>query len=71
MTPVPSDIVPPRQRLREALRWLSEIERHDPAAIEEACRRFDLSPVDEDFLLREAARIRRRAGYPNQEEEQP
>ena len=71
MTPVPSDIVPPRQRLRDALRWLSEIGRHDPAAIEEACRRFDLSPVDEDFLLREAARIRRRAGDPQPDQEQP
>lgn len=64
MTPVPSDFVPPRQRLRDALRWLSEIGRHDPAAIEDACRRFDLSPVDEDFLLREAARIRRKTVYP-------
>jgi hypothetical protein len=27
--------------------------------VEDACRRFDLSPLDEDFLLREAARIRR------------
>jgi hypothetical protein len=71
MTPVPPDIVSPRQRLRDALRWLSEIERHDPAAIEEACRRFDLSPMDEDFLLREAARIRRRAGHPRPDEEQP
>lgn len=61
MTPVPADIVPARQRLRQALRWLSETERHDVAAVEEACRRFDLSPVDEDFLLREAARIRRDA----------
>lgn len=59
MTPVPRPVVPPRQRLRDALRWLSEIGRHDAAAVEDACRRFDLSPVDEDFLLREAARIRR------------
>lgn len=61
MTPVPADIVPARQGLRQALSWLSEIGRHDAAAVEEACRRFDLSPLDEDFLLREATRIRRDA----------
>jgi hypothetical protein len=44
--------------LRNALRWLSAEGRHDPAAIEEACRRFDLSPLDEEFLLAEARRIR-------------
>jgi hypothetical protein len=27
--------------------------------------------MDEDFLLREAARIRRRAGHPRPDEEQP
>jgi len=62
MTPVPADIVPARQRLRQALSWLSDIGRHDAQAVEEACRRFDLSPLDEDFLLREATRIRRAAG---------
>jgi hypothetical protein len=51
--------VPPAgQGLRDALRWLSEIGRHDPSSIEEACRRFDLSPLDEEFLLAEARRVR-------------
>lgn len=50
---------PPRgQGLREALRWLSELGRHDVAAVEQACRRYDLSPLDEEFLLAEARRIR-------------
>jgi len=49
------------EALRKALRWLSDTGRHDAAAIEEACRRFDLSPLDEEFLLREA---RRQAGMP-------
>jgi hypothetical protein len=49
---------PARQGLREALRWLSASGRHDNIAIEEACRRFDLSPLDEEFLLAEARRIR-------------
>jgi hypothetical protein len=53
---------PARQGLREAMRWLSEGGRHDAVAIEEACRRFDLSPLDEEFLLAEARRIRATAG---------
>jgi hypothetical protein len=44
--------------LRSAMRWLSAEGRHDAAAIEEACRRFDLSPLDEEFLLAEARRTR-------------
>lgn len=48
--------------LRAALRWLSESGRHDVAAVEEACRRFDLSPLDEEFLLNEARRLRTRPG---------
>lgn len=46
------------EALRKALRWLSDTGRHDALAVEEACRRFDLSPLDEDFLLREARRQR-------------
>ncbi len=49
---------PAGQSLRSALRWLSAEGRHDPAAVEEACRRFDLSPLDEEFLLAELRRIR-------------
>lgn len=49
---------PAGQGLRDALRWLSAEGRHDNAAIEEACRRFDLSPRDEEFLLAEARRLR-------------
>lgn len=39
--------------LRNAVRWLSDLGKHDAHAIEEACRLFDLSPADEDFLLRQ------------------
>ncbi len=53
---------PAGQGLREALRWLSETGRHDAAAVEEACRRFDLSPLDEEFLLVEARRARAATG---------
>ena len=48
--------LPRGEKLRRALRWLSDEGRHDAAAIEKACRRFDLSPADEEFLLREARR---------------
>ncbi len=50
-------IRPHGQALRDALRWLSEGGRHDAAAVEEACRRFDLSPLDEAFLLEETRRL--------------
>lgn len=42
--------LPRGEPLRRAIRWLSEQGRHDHAAISEAARRFDLSPVDEAFL---------------------
>ena len=42
--------------LRQALRWLSDEGRHDAAAIDEASRRFDLSPLEEEFLLRNLKR---------------
>jgi len=45
-------LLPRKESLRRALRWLSDQGRHDGAAIEEAARRFDLSPSDEEFLLR-------------------
>jgi len=48
--------------LRSALRWLSAEGRHDAAAVEEACKRFDLSPLDEEFLLAEARRTRAAPG---------
>lgn len=44
-------ILPHGEALRRALHWLSEQGRHDAAAIEAAARRFDLTPLEEDFLL--------------------
>lgn len=37
--------------LRRAIAWLIEQPRRDARAIEEASRRFNLSPLDEAFLL--------------------
>jgi len=39
-------------RLREAVRWLDRQMDDGPAVVDEACRRFDLSPADEAFLQR-------------------
>ena len=46
-------IVPKGDALRHAIAWLAEQGSWTPSLIEEACRRFDVGPVDEDFLLRE------------------
>lgn len=50
-------IMPQGEALRRALRWLDERVRDEPRAdrvklVGEASVRFDLSPVEEDFLLR-------------------
>jgi hypothetical protein len=45
-------ILPRGEALRRAVRWLGDQPRHDAASIEEAARRFDLTPADEEFLLR-------------------
>ncbi|WP_368176094.1 hypothetical protein [Aeromonas sp. s1(2024)] len=45
-------LLPHGEDLRRAVRWLSEHHQHDIRAIEEACLRFDLSPLDEEFLIR-------------------
>jgi hypothetical protein len=46
-------LIPRKERLWQAIRWLGEQKNRDLALIEEACKRFDLSPQDEEFLLRE------------------
>jgi hypothetical protein len=50
--------MPEGESLRQAVRWISERRRDDPKVklsqvIDEASKRFDLSPVEADFLLRE------------------
>jgi hypothetical protein len=49
-------VVPAGESIRSALKWLSERRQEEPAAargklIDEAALRFDLSPVEVDFLL--------------------
>lgn len=45
-------IMPEGEDLRKAVRWLSEKGVYTLEAIEEAARHFDLSPADEEFLMR-------------------
>jgi hypothetical protein len=50
-------IQPKGEDLRKAVKWVSEERKYNKekklkALIEEACMKFDLSPMDADFLLR-------------------
>jgi hypothetical protein len=43
--------------LKKAIEWISQARQDNPAAglaalIDEACRKFDLSPIQADFLYR-------------------
>ena len=46
--------------IKQAIKWMDEQLHERPAAdrlklVDEASRRFDLSPLDEDFLMRHLA----------------
>jgi len=45
-------IQPQGEALRNAVRWLAHDGVYTLEAVEEAARRFDLSPADEAFLIR-------------------
>ena len=44
-------LLPEHEGLRRAVQWLATQTCWDAKTIEEASRRFDLSPIDEEFLL--------------------
>ena len=49
-------VQPPREDLRKAVKWISEERRYNPgqknsALIEAACLKFDLSPMDAEYLF--------------------
>jgi len=46
-------LVPQGEPVRRAVKWLSEQAGWDLKAVEEAARRFDLSPAEEEFLIRQ------------------
>jgi hypothetical protein len=50
-------IQPEGEDLRKAVKWIAEERKYNPdrkltALIEEACLKFDLSPICEEFLAR-------------------
>jgi hypothetical protein len=50
--------------IRQAVKWIEDRLRDDPSAdrlrlVDEAARQFDLTPLDEDFLLRHLAERRK------------
>lgn len=51
-------LVPPKEGLRHAIAWLAEQGHWSPALIDEASQRFDLDPLDEEFLLAQWRRMR-------------
>jgi len=46
-------VVPKGEALRRALAWIGDQGHCDLAVVEEASRRFDLTPLDEEFLIRQ------------------
>lgn len=48
-----SEVVPKGENLRRAIRWLSENRPLTQELIDAAGQRFDLTPLEEEFLLQE------------------
>lgn len=44
--------LPEHEGLRRAVQWLAAQKSWNAKIVEEASRRFDLSPIEEEFLLR-------------------
>lgn len=57
-------LLPEHEGLRRALQWLAAQTSWDAKIIEEASWRFDLSPIDEEFLLQHFGDARRDAQDP-------
>jgi len=49
-------LLPHGEALRRAVQWLGQARQHDAASVAEAARRFDLTPLEEQFLLEHFAR---------------
>lgn len=43
-------VVPHGEGLRRAVRWMAQQPRHDRAVLNEAGQRFDLTPLEQEFL---------------------
>jgi len=44
-------LFPEGEALRQAVRWISGVHAYDLNTIEEACQRYDLTPVEEEFMM--------------------
>lgn len=47
-----SSLIPDGENLRWAIRWIADQPRQDSKTIETASVKFDLTPLEEAFLLR-------------------
>ena len=47
-----SSLIPEGENLRRAIQWISEQNKHDAKTIESASVQFDLTPLEEAFLMR-------------------
>jgi hypothetical protein len=45
-------LFPQGEALRQAVHWIAEMHAYDLATIEEACQRYDLTPNEEEFMMR-------------------
>jgi aerobic-type carbon monoxide dehydrogenase small subunit (CoxS/CutS family) len=45
-------IFPKGEALRSAMRWISRMHDYNLKTIEEASQRYNLSPVEEEFIMR-------------------
>jgi len=59
-----SSLLPEHEGLRRAVQWLATQSSWDAKVIEEASRQFDLSPIDEEFLLRHFCAAKHSNGDP-------
>lgn len=47
-----SSLIPEGENLRRAIQWIGEQQKHDAETIEAASVQFDLTPIEEEFLIR-------------------
>jgi len=47
-----SSLIPEGENLRRAIQWMAEQHKHDAKTIESASIQFDLTPLEEAFLIR-------------------
>lgn len=47
-----NSFLPEKENLRRAVKWISDQRKFDLKIINEASLLFDLSPLDEEFLIR-------------------